>query len=80
MTTPGAGEPQAQKALTHRETMWIVAGVLLPVFMGSMDQTVVSSALPAAFLAAAAGAASIAGAAKPVSDGKSKSLPLAAAW
>jgi len=46
MPTPGTGEPQAQKALTHRETMWIVAGVLLPVFMGSMDQTVVSSALP----------------------------------
>ncbi len=46
MSTPGTGEPQAQKALTHRETMWIVAGVLLPVFMGSMDQTVVSSALP----------------------------------
>ena len=36
----------APQALTHRETMWIVAGVLLPVFMGSMDQTVVSSALP----------------------------------
>jgi MFS family permease len=46
MPTPGTGEPPAQKALTHRETMWIVAGVLLPVFMGSMDQTVVSSALP----------------------------------
>jgi MFS family permease len=26
--------------------MWIVAGVLLPVFMGSMDQSVVASALP----------------------------------
>ncbi len=41
-------EPDApiQKTLTHRETMWIVAGALLPVFMGSMDQTVVSSALP----------------------------------
>lgn len=35
-----------QKLLTHRETMWIVAGVLLPVFLGSMDQTSVSSALP----------------------------------
>ncbi len=44
MTTPGTGETPPQ--LTHRETMWIVAGVLLPVFMGSMDQTVVSSALP----------------------------------
>ena len=32
--------------LTHRQTLWIVAGVLLPVFLGSMDQSVVASALP----------------------------------
>ena len=32
--------------LTHRETMWIVAGVLLPVFMASFDQSVVATALP----------------------------------
>lgn len=32
--------------LTHRQTLWIVAGALVPVFMGSMDQTVVASALP----------------------------------
>ena len=46
MASLEADAPQTQKALTHRETMWIVAGALLPVFMGSMDQTVVSSALP----------------------------------
>ena len=46
MSAPTKAEPKGQEALTHRETMWIVAGVLLPVFMGSMDQTVVSSALP----------------------------------
>ena len=32
--------------LTHRAILWIVAGALLPVFMGSMDQTSVSAALP----------------------------------
>ena len=32
--------------LSHRQAMWIVAGALWPVFMGSMDQTVVSAALP----------------------------------
>ncbi len=35
------GEP-----LTHRETMLIVLGVLLPTFMGSLDQTILASALP----------------------------------
>lgn len=34
------------KALTHRETMFIVLGVLLPVFMGSLDGTILASALP----------------------------------
>ena len=46
MATLEAEAPPVHKSLTHRETMWIVAGALLPVFMGSMDQTVVSSALP----------------------------------
>ena len=32
--------------LTHRETVAIVLGCLLPVFMGAMVQTVVASALP----------------------------------
>jgi EmrB/QacA subfamily drug resistance transporter len=38
-----AGPP---KALTHRETMLVVLGVLLPVFMGSLDNTILASALP----------------------------------
>jgi EmrB/QacA subfamily drug resistance transporter len=38
--------PTPPKALTHRETMFIVLGVLLPVFMGSLDGTILASALP----------------------------------
>jgi MFS family permease len=34
------------KRLTHRETQLIVLGMLLPIFMGSLDQTIVASALP----------------------------------
>ena len=36
----------AAKPLTHRETMLIVLGVLLPTFMGSLDQTILATALP----------------------------------
>jgi EmrB/QacA subfamily drug resistance transporter len=36
----------APLALTHRETMLVVLGVLLPVFMGSLDNTILASALP----------------------------------
>jgi MFS family permease len=32
--------------LTHRETRLIVLGMLLPIFMGSLDQTILASALP----------------------------------
>jgi len=32
--------------LSHRETRWIVFGVLLPLFMGSIDNTILASALP----------------------------------
>jgi EmrB/QacA subfamily drug resistance transporter len=32
--------------LTHRETLFIVWGMLLPIFMASLDQTVLASALP----------------------------------
>ena len=36
-----ANAPAADKpALTHRETLWIVLGVLVPVLMASVDQTV----------------------------------------
>src|SRR3981189_2522247 len=34
------------KRPTHRETQLIVLGMLLPIFMGSLDQTIVASALP----------------------------------
>jgi len=33
-------------ALTHRQTLVIVLGVLLPTFMGSLDQTILATALP----------------------------------
>jgi EmrB/QacA subfamily drug resistance transporter len=41
-----AGAPISQRSLTHRETMLVVLGVLLPVFMGSLDTTILASALP----------------------------------
>jgi MFS family permease len=34
------------RRLTHRETQLIVLGMLLPIFMGSLDQTILASALP----------------------------------
>src|SRR6201993_2376789 len=33
-------------ALTHRQVLLIVVGVLLPTFMGSLDQTILATALP----------------------------------
>jgi EmrB/QacA subfamily drug resistance transporter len=41
-----AGPPVTPKSLTHRETLLVVLGVLLPVFMGSLDTTILASALP----------------------------------
>ena len=41
-----AGIPISQRTLSHRETMLVVLGVLLPVFMGSLDNTILASALP----------------------------------
>ena len=38
--------PPTETGLTHRETMLVVFGVLLPVFMGSLDNTILASALP----------------------------------
>ncbi len=46
MNTRTGETPRKDTPLTHREAMWIVAGVLLPVFMASIDQTIVASALP----------------------------------
>jgi MFS family permease len=40
-----AERAQAQP-LTHRQAMLIVLGVLLPTFMGSLDQTILATALP----------------------------------
>jgi MFS family permease len=34
------------RRLSHRETLLIVLGMLLPIFMGSLDQTILASALP----------------------------------
>ena len=34
------------RTLTHRQTLFVVFGVLLPVFMGSLDTTILASALP----------------------------------
>ncbi len=39
-------QPSIAAKLTHRETMLVVLGVLLPVFMGSLDGTILASALP----------------------------------
>src|SRR6266852_8008137 len=39
-------ERREAEPLTHRETLLIVFGVLLPTFMGSLDQTILASALP----------------------------------
>jgi EmrB/QacA subfamily drug resistance transporter len=41
-----SAERREAKALTHRETLLIVFGMLLPTFMGSLDQTILASALP----------------------------------
>src|SRR5262245_44947104 len=39
-------EPGQVKSLTHNEARAIVIGMLLPVFMGSLDNTILASALP----------------------------------
>src|SRR5258708_19998216 len=39
-------EPREAKPLTARDTRLIVFGMLLPVFMGSLDNTILASALP----------------------------------
>src|SRR3954453_11660527 len=41
-----AGSPSSHSQLTPRETLIVVLGVLLPVFMGSLDTTILASALP----------------------------------
>ena len=41
-----AGPSITTRSLSHRETLLVVLGVLLPVFMGSLDNTILASALP----------------------------------
>src|SRR5437868_5384523 len=36
----------AAKLLSHRETRLVIAGVLVPLFMGSLDNTILATALP----------------------------------
>ena len=36
----------AARPLNHRETRLVIAGVLVPLFMGSLDNTILASALP----------------------------------
>ena len=46
MDAPAATAPSAAPPLTHQEARLIVCGMLLPVFMGSLDNTILASALP----------------------------------
>ena len=39
-------DPSHAQPLTHKQTRLIVFGVLLPLFMGSLDNTILASALP----------------------------------
>ena len=39
-------ERRQTKPLTHRQTMVVILGMLLPTFMGSLDQTILATALP----------------------------------
>jgi EmrB/QacA subfamily drug resistance transporter len=39
--------PEPPQPLTHAETRRIIMGMMMPVFMGSLDQTILASALPA---------------------------------
>src|SRR5229473_2860177 len=43
---PAREESARQVPLTHRDARLIVLGVLLPTFMGSLDQTILANALP----------------------------------
>jgi EmrB/QacA subfamily drug resistance transporter len=38
--------PSPPRALTHRETLLVVLGVMVPVFMGSLDTSILATALP----------------------------------
>jgi hypothetical protein len=46
-TRPAATDLHAQKSLSHRDARLIILGMMLPVFMGSLDSTILATALPA---------------------------------
>ncbi len=46
-TRPAATDLHAQKTLSHRDARLIILGMMLPVFMGSLDSTILATALPA---------------------------------
>ncbi len=46
-TRPVSPDIYAQKSLSHRDARLIIMGMMLPVFMGSLDSTVLATALPA---------------------------------
>src|SRR5919106_91072 len=41
-----AGKPQEPKPLTHPEITAIIVGIMLAMFLGALDQTIVATALP----------------------------------
>jgi MFS family permease len=46
-TRLAATDLYAQKTLSHRDARLIILGMMLPVFMGSLDSTILATALPA---------------------------------
>jgi EmrB/QacA subfamily drug resistance transporter len=46
-TRLAATDLYAQKSLSHRDARLIILGMMLPVFMGSLDSTILATALPA---------------------------------
>src|ERR1700753_4157256 len=46
-TRPAATDIYAQKALSHRDARLIILGMMLPGSMGSLDSTILATALPA---------------------------------
>jgi len=46
-TRPAATNIYAQKTLSHRDARLIILAMMLPVFMGSLDSTILATALPA---------------------------------
>ena len=46
-TRPAATDIYAQKTLSHRDARLIILAMMLPVFMGSLDSTILATALPA---------------------------------